>query len=72
MAGNHIKFSADGKSGSGYIAIPESGTGPAVIVIQEWWGLVGHITDIVDRFAMANATIVKDLAAKTKANYYSI
>jgi len=53
MAGNHIKFSADGKSGSGYIAIPESGTGPAVIVIQEWWGLVGHITDIVDRFAAA-------------------
>jgi carboxymethylenebutenolidase len=24
-----------------------------VIVIQEWWGLVGHITDIVDRFAAA-------------------
>jgi carboxymethylenebutenolidase len=53
MAGNHIKFSADGKSGAGYIALPESGTGPAVIVIQEWWGLVGHITDIVDRFAAA-------------------
>ena len=53
MAGNHIKFAADGKSGSGYIAIPESGTGPAIIVIQEWWGLVGHITDIVDRFAAA-------------------
>lgn len=53
MPGNHIKFSADGKSGAGYIAIPESGSGPAVIVIQEWWGLVGHITDIVDRFAAA-------------------
>lgn len=53
MSGNHIKFSADGKSGAGYIAFPESGTGPAVIVIQEWWGLVGHITDIVDRFAAA-------------------
>ena len=53
MSGNHIKFSADGKSGAGYIAIPESGSGPAVIVIQEWWGLVGHITDIVDRFAAA-------------------
>lgn len=53
MSGNHIKFSADGKSGAGYIAIPESGSGPAVIVIQEWWGLVGHITDIADRFAAA-------------------
>jgi hypothetical protein len=53
MAGTHIKFSAGWKSGAGYIALPESGVGPAVIVIQEWWGLVGHITDIVDRFAGA-------------------
>ena len=51
--GNHIKFSADGTTGAGYIALPESGSGPAVIVIQEWWGLVGHITDVVDRFAAA-------------------
>jgi len=51
--GNHIKFSADGITGAGYIALPESGSGPAVIVIQEWWGLVGHITDVVDRFAAA-------------------
>jgi len=53
LSGSHIKFSADGKSGAGYIALPESGHGPAVIVIQEWWGLVGHITNIVDRFAAA-------------------
>jgi len=38
---------------NGYLALPESGNGPAVIVIQEWWGLVGHITDVVDRFAAA-------------------
>lgn len=38
---------------NGYLALPESGSGPAVIVIQEWWGLVGHITDVVDRFAAA-------------------
>jgi carboxymethylenebutenolidase len=24
-----------------------------VIVLQEWWGLVGHITDVCDRFADA-------------------
>jgi carboxymethylenebutenolidase len=33
------------------IAIPESGSGPGVIVIQEWWGLVPHIQDVVQRFA---------------------
>ena len=51
--GNHIKFAHNGVSGAGYIAIPESGSGPAIIVIQEWWGLVGHITEVVDRFAAA-------------------
>lgn len=33
------------------IAIPASGSGPAVIVIQEWWGLVPHIHDVVERLA---------------------
>ena len=29
------------------------GSGPGVIVIQEWWGLVDHIEDVCDRFAAA-------------------
>lgn len=33
------------------IAIPESGSGGGVIVIQEWWGLVPHIHEVVDRLA---------------------
>ncbi len=49
--GSNVTFEIDGMSGQGYLASPKSGNGPAVIVIQEWWGLVGHITDIVDRFA---------------------
>src|SRR5262249_21362746 len=36
---------------SGYLAIPAQGSGPGVIVIQEWWGLVDHIKDVCDRFA---------------------
>ena len=36
----------------GYLAIPASGEGPAVIVIQEWWGLVKHIQDVCDRLAL--------------------
>jgi carboxymethylenebutenolidase len=51
--GKHITFNNDGLAGQGYLSLPESGGGPAVIVIQEWWGLVGHITDVVDRFAAA-------------------
>jgi len=37
----------------GYLAIPESGHGPAVVVLQEWWGLVPHIKEVADRFASA-------------------
>jgi carboxymethylenebutenolidase len=40
-----------GEAVPGVIAIPESGSGPAVIVIQEWWGLVPHIQEVVQRFA---------------------
>jgi carboxymethylenebutenolidase len=42
-----------GGTAHGYLALPPSGSGPGVIVIQEWWGLTDHIADITDRFAQA-------------------
>ena len=42
---------ADGAKYEGYLAKPDSGSGPGIIVIQEWWGLVGHVKDLADRFA---------------------
>jgi carboxymethylenebutenolidase len=49
--GELVEFKANGGTGSGYLATPESGSGPGVVVIQEWWGLVDHIKDVCDRFA---------------------
>lgn len=49
--GQRVEFPSNGHSCSGYLATPASGKGPAVVVIQEWWGLVPHIEDLVDRFA---------------------
>jgi len=47
-----VVFPANGIEGSGYLAQPDDGgTHPGVIVIQEWWGLDGHIKDIAERFA---------------------
>jgi len=46
-----VKFSSNGGQTGGYLAIPEKGIGPGVVVIQEWWGLVDHIEDVCDRFA---------------------
>jgi carboxymethylenebutenolidase len=46
-----VEFQANGGTAPGYLAAPESGSGPATIVLQEWWGLEDHIKDICDRFA---------------------
>jgi len=51
MAGTMVEFQANGHRTSGYLALPPAGRGPALVVIQEWWGLVPHITDLCDRFA---------------------
>ena len=37
--------------GRGYLAVPATGSGPGVVVIQEWWGLVDHVRDVCDRLA---------------------
>jgi carboxymethylenebutenolidase len=49
--GEMINFPSNGSEGQGYLAVPPSGAGPGVVVIQEWWGLVPHIKDVCDRFA---------------------
>lgn len=49
--GSLVTFPANGHTASGYLALPATGTGPGVLVIQEWWGLVDHIKDHCDRFA---------------------
>jgi len=49
--GEMVSFPSNGDSCDGYLALPETGDGPGVIVIQEWWGLVDHIKDLADRFA---------------------
>lgn len=42
-----------GASIPGYFAVPKSGSGPGVIVVQEWWGLVPHIEAVCRRLADA-------------------
>jgi carboxymethylenebutenolidase len=49
--GDMVSFPSNGGTSDGYLALPASGTGPGVVVIQEWWGLVGHITSVADRLA---------------------
>lgn len=55
--------------GIGYLAVPESGSGPGIVVLQEWWGLVPHIKSIADRFAQAGyVALAPDLYKGIQAN----
>lgn len=49
--GEMVEFPFNGGNTNGYLATPKQGSGPGLIVIQEWWGLVDHIKDVCDRFA---------------------
>ncbi len=49
--GEMIQFPSNGSTGEGWLATPQGGRGPGVVVIQEWWGLVDHIKDVCERFA---------------------
>jgi carboxymethylenebutenolidase len=52
----------DGQSVQGYLAEPDGGTGPGVVVIQEWWGLNDQIRGVADRLARAGyVALVPDL-----------
>src|SRR3954453_8604263 len=49
--GDMVEFKSNGDSARGYLAVPESGSGPGVIVVQEWWGLNPQIKGVADRLA---------------------
>ncbi len=50
--GEMVSYRSNGGTSEGYLALPAGGA-PAVIVVQEWWGLVPHIKSLADRFADA-------------------
>jgi carboxymethylenebutenolidase len=56
MPGTLVEFPANGGTSSAYLAAPASGTGPGVLVLQEWWGLVPHVKRVSDRLAAEGFT----------------
>ena len=62
--GNMVSFQRpDGGTVSGYLAEPaQTSRAPAVVVIQEWWGLNAQIRGVADRLALAGyQALVPDL-----------
>ncbi len=49
--GTMIEYQRNGQKVNAYLATPPgAGPFPAVIVIQEWWGLNTHMRDVADRY----------------------
>lgn len=51
-----VEFASNGSTASGYLARPEGGRGPGVLVVQEWWGLNPAIKEVADRLAAGGFT----------------
>ena len=48
-----VSMDVSGAPVEGFLAVPDGGRGPGVLVVQEWWGLVPHIRSVVERLAEA-------------------
>lgn len=53
MSGQMIDFDAEGTRARGYLATPDAGTGPGVVVLHAWWGLTEPFQRVCDRLAEA-------------------
>jgi carboxymethylenebutenolidase len=51
-----VEFASNGSTARGYLARPAGGSGPGVLVVQEWWGLDSGIRAMADRLASAGFT----------------
>jgi carboxymethylenebutenolidase len=68
--GEIVEFPSNGATGQGYLATPSGGSGPGLIVIQEWWGLVDHIKEVCDRLAAEGfVALAPDLYRGESAGY---
>jgi carboxymethylenebutenolidase len=60
--GETVEFASNGNEASGYLTRPSDGSGPGVIVIQEWWGVDDSLKSTADRLASAGfVALVPDL-----------
>jgi carboxymethylenebutenolidase len=47
------EIQVDGRTISAYLAVPEGGSGPGVLVLHAWWGLTDVFKRVCDRLAEA-------------------
>lgn len=64
-----MTFQADGRTVSGYLAIPPKGEGPGVLVLHAWWGLNDFFKTLCDRLGQEGfVALAPDLYGGSVAN----
>lgn len=48
-----VTWQTEKGTAQGYLALPEAGSGPGVLVLHAWWGLTDVFTAVCDRLAAA-------------------
>jgi carboxymethylenebutenolidase len=57
------------RAGTGYLSLPDSGSGPGVLVLHAWWGLTDVVKDVCDRLADAGfVALAPDLYGGERAD----
>lgn len=68
-----VEIPCDGSTIPAYLALPPDGSGPGVVVVQEWWGLDAGVKDYADRLASEGfVAVVPDLYHGELAPYEEI
>ena len=57
-----VEFASNGSTAAGHLFLPPAGTGPGVVVVQEWWGVDPTLKEMAARVAAAGfVALVPDL-----------
>lgn len=46
-----VEFPVNGRICKGHLRVPDSGSGPGIVVLQEWWGINDHVLSVIERFS---------------------
>jgi carboxymethylenebutenolidase len=57
-----VEFASNGGTAEGHLVVPPGGTGPGLIIVQEWWGVDASLKDNASRLGDAGfVVLVPDL-----------
>jgi carboxymethylenebutenolidase len=60
--GENVELHSSGADAGGYLALPDGGRGPGLVLVQEWWGVDPALRSVADRLAAAGfVTLAPDL-----------